>query len=292
MRFRKKRKLLIKQKYLKAIIIGLAAVVVVVSGFTIITTTSRQAKKNDAVLAVASKNIINIGIRGDLGALCTYNAQTGEYEGFEKDIIDEIIFRLFEDQIIVNYIEVNSRTKTAMLRRGDIDMALAATTAQSTSGICFTSSYYTDACAFMVMEGSMSDMRGLVDGTVAVVDGTPQVVQTENKVTVIEDYLQSLNMQTQIKIYASYPEAISAMQSGFVDGICASEIMLKLFGMRGMVILPERFLPSKYCVGVAGSLDVFCEVVDDQIDDMRRDGTIDALIAKWDLINYAELGIQ
>ena len=292
MRYRRRRKLLFKQKHFKAIIIGLAAIIVVVAAVAVITATGRQAKRNEALLAVLSKNMINIGMRGDLGALSTYDEQTGRYEGFEKDIADELTARLFDDQIIINYIEVNSRTKDAMLRRGDIDIALAATVERSTSGICYTSSYYTDACAFMVVEGSMTDMRGLVQGVVALVDGTPQVRETDEEITVIEEYFQSLRMDTQIKIYASYPEAISALQSGFVDGICASEIMLRLFGVHGMVILPERFLPNNYCVGVSENLGTFCEVVDDVIDQMRRDGTIDTLISKWNLTNYTELGIQ
>ena len=49
-----------------------------------------------------------------------------------------------------------------------------------------------------------------------------------------------------VRKYASYPEAVGALRDGAVSAICASELNLKRFGMKGMLLLPDRFLPGRY----------------------------------------------
>ena len=114
---------------------------------------------------IAALGVINVGLRGDIGSLCTYNEETGEYEGLEKDVADEIISRIFGDDILVHYVDVNSETKNALLLSGDVDIALGASVNNSLSSICYTSSYYSDGSAFLVIEGEMTSEDGLNGGT-------------------------------------------------------------------------------------------------------------------------------
>ncbi len=293
MKYRKKRFLLLKQKHIKIIIIILSALALLWALIAIVSATTRESKKQQAVQAVLLEGAIHIGLRGDLGALCTYNEQEGRFEGFEKDLADQIISRLFEDGIIVNYVLVNSRTKDAMLRHGEIDLALAASIEKEINEICYTSSYYSDPSAFLVAEERIAKIQELSGGTVAIVQGSLQAdaSETEKDETVMDDYLKILDIDADIKLYASYPEAVAALREGFADAVCASELMLKIFGTKGMVILPERFMPNDYHVGVRASLGEFCEAVDDIIVDMRRDGSLEALISKWNLTNYEQLDV-
>ena len=290
MKHRRKRWLLINPKYLKIIIIVVSVILIFWAVLAILAATRQESKKQQAVDAFYERGMINIGMRADLGALSTLNEQTGEFEGFEKDVADILISRLFEQDIIVNFVEVNSRTKDAMLRRGDIDIALAASIEKSISGIDYTSSYYADASAFLVPEGYMSTMEGLNGGVIAIVQNTYQAMSGEEKdTTKMDDYLALLKIGATVRVYASYPEAVAALRAGLVNGVCASEVMLKLFGQKGMVILSERFMPNEYCVGVSESLGAFIEAVDDGLRSMQLDGTLDELIRKWNLTNYEEL---
>ena len=291
MKYKKRHLLLIKRKHLKYIIIAFVAVVAVVTILLVTSANNRRSDLQNSVDAVAETGVIHIGLRGDIGSLCTYNSDTGVYEGLEKDVVDEIIRRLFGDEIIVNYTEVNSETKDAMLKLGEIDISLGASVNLGSSGISYTSSFYSDGNAFLVMEDSISRIQALTGKSIAVVQGSNVAEDSEKdeEVTVLEEYLSDQGIQTKVKKYASYPEAINALRSGHVNGVCANEISLKLYGIKGMLILPDRFLPVNYCVQVREDLGAFYTAIDEQIKSMQADGTMDSLIEKWNLINYASL---
>lgn len=289
MRFRRKRLLIIKKQHLKIIVPVLLAIIVIIIVFSIASANREKTEKQHSVETIASAGIINVGLRGDIGKLCTYDEETEKYEGLEKDITDELIQRLFGDNILVNYVEVNSETKDALLKIGDLDISLGASVSGSSSEISCTDSYYADACAFLVMEGTTTKEQGLNGGTIGVIQGSLAARENDEDETKVETYLKSHDINALVKVYASYPEAMEALQSGFVDGVCANEIFLKLYGKNGMLILPERFLPNNYCVKVSKSLGAFTYVIDDAIKQMKNDGTLSTLIDKWNLINYAAL---
>ncbi len=297
MKYKRRRLLLLKQKHLR-IIIGIAiALAVIAILYFILSATGHEAKIQSVVNNLKSTGLINIGLRGDLGKLCTYNEETGQFEGFEKDVTDEIVSRLFGGDILVNYATVNTETRTAYLRRGDSDMGLGAATDMDESGITYSVSYYSEGSAFLVIEENTKSMEELSGGRVAIVNGTMHAQESEDNkdgetVTRMFEYLKILNIEADIKEYASYPEAIQALRDGFVDAVCASETALTQFGMTGMLLLPERFMPSDYRVCISNSLGIFSEAVDDVISAMKQDGTLDTLMKKWDLVNYQELEEQ
>ena len=74
--------------------------------------------------------------------------------------------------------------------------------------------------------------------------------EKDKDVNILEEYLGKLGVGVMVKKFASYPEAVDALKMGAVSGIGASELNLKRFGLKGMLLLPERFLPSRYCVQV------------------------------------------
>jgi putative glutamine transport system substrate-binding protein len=281
----------INRKYVRIAIAALVAVIAIVVIVLIVSSNKEAAEKQSAVNDVVRTGVVNIGLRGDIGALCSYDEKTATYSGLEKDIADELVKRLFPDGILVNTVEVNSETKDAMLQQGTLDISLGASVKGSASGIKYTDSYYSDGTAFLVMEGSMTSEDGLAGGKIAVVQGTyPAVKQKkDSKLTNLDAYLTEHNIGAFVKVYASFPEAVDALRDGFVKGVCANEINLKLYGKTGMLILPERFMPVNYCVEVRDDLGVFYDAVNDAIGDMKRDGTMDDLIAKYSLVNYAAL---
>lgn len=281
----------INRKYFRIAVAALVVVIAIIVIVLVASSNKKAADKQSAVNDVVRTGVVNIGLRGDIGKLCTYDEQTKTFSGLEKDIADELVKRLFPDGIIVNYVNSNSETKDSGLLQGTLDFSLGASVKGSTSGIKYTQSYYSDACAFLVLEGTMTSEDGLSGGKIGVVQGTyPAVKQTKDKnLTNLDGYLAEHNIQSFVKLYASYPEAVGALKDGFINGVCANEINLKLFGKAGMLILPERFMPISYCVEVRGTLGVFSEAVNDCLSDMKRDGTMDALIAKYELVNYNAL---
>jgi ABC-type amino acid transport substrate-binding protein len=114
----------------------------------------------------------------------------------------------------------------------------------------------------------------------------------DENATLMSEYLKILDIEADVKEYASYPEAIQALRDGFVDAVCASETALTKFGKTGMLLLPERFMPSDYRICFSQSAGLFSQAVNDVIATMKQDGTLDMLIQKWDLVNYQKLEEQ
>jgi len=297
LRYKRKRLLLIKQKHLRLFIGAAIVLAVFVILSVILSATGHEVKKQSAVNNMKSTGLINIGLRGDIGKLCTYNEDTGKFEGFEKDVADEIVSRLFGSDVFVNYVVVNSETRGAYLRNGDIDIGFGAATNMKEKGIIYSSSYFSDGSGFLVIEDNKKSMGAISGGTVGIVQDTMHALESEKKdhekgATLMSDYLKILEIEAAVKIYASYPEAIQALRDGFVDAVCASETMLTRFGMTGMLLLPERFMPSDYRICAASTQSLFVEALDDTIAAMKQDGTLDALMKKWDLVNYTDIKEQ
>ena len=291
MKYRKRRLLRIKKKHIVIISVLLVALIATLVIVKVSATTREREAEQQAVESQLHEGLLRVGLRGDIGALCTYNEDTGEYEGLEKDVAGELISRVFGDDILVEYIDVNSRTKDALLKIGDIDLSLGASINTDQSGICYTSSYFADACAFLVMEGGITSQEGFNGRVIAVIPGSRPELESaddENK-TRLDDYLASQDITATVKKYASYPEAVDALNSGIVDGVCASETNLKIFGKTGMLLLSERFMPNRYCVQFASADAALCTVFNNAIEQMRKDGTLDALVTRWNLIDYSDL---
>lgn len=280
---------MIKRKHIKIIAPILVAVIVIV-GIILLTAPARElSAKQQAVEAVSQMDILSIGLRPDLGAFSTYNTETQEFEGFEKDVMDEVLDRLFGDDMLVKYVQVNSKTKDALIKTGELDIALGASLETDMSLIAYSSPFLTDGSAFMVKQGSMTSQKALRGGVIAIVQGSYVARENEDHVTKMEEYLATYNISAEVKVYASYPEAVDALDAGHVDAVCASELYLKLFGKKGMLILPERFLPQGYCIETRSSLAVFSGAMGDVIDEMKSDGTMEALLDIWNLADYNAL---
>lgn len=291
MKYRKKRLLFLKKKHIVIIGVMLFVLIATLVIVKVTAVTREREAEQQAVELQLHEGMLRVGLRGDISTLCTYNPDTEEYEGLEKDVADELISRIFGDDILVEYIDVNSRTKDALLKIGDIDISLGASINTEQSGICYTSSYFADACAFLVVEGGITSQQGLSGGMIAVVPGSLPAEESkkDKEKTMLDDYLASQNIVADVKEYASYPEAVEALQSGDVDGVCASETNLKIFGKTGMLLLSERFMPNRYCVQFASADKALCAVFSDAIAQMRNDGTMDTLVTKWALIDYSTL---
>lgn len=209
MKYRKSHRLL-KKKYIVTICIVLFVLIAAVIIISVASNARQHTQEQQAVGDQLREGLLRIGLRGDIDALCTYNGQTGEYEGLEKDIADELVSRIFHNDIIVEYVSVNSRTKDALLKIGDIDLSLGASINTGQSGICYTSPYFAEACGFLVMEGGITSQEGLSGGTVAVVQSSlPAVESEENKEkTKLDDYLAQSGITASVKNMPRFPKRL------------------------------------------------------------------------------------
>ncbi len=282
--------ILIKKKHLKIAIPILAVIIIIVVIVLASAGARERSEKQQAVNNIKDMGIISIGLNGNLGPLCTYNIKTGEYEGLEKDVIDTVLERLLgDDDIIITFVDVNSQTKDALISTGELDIALGASIYQESSKIEYTDYYFADAGGFLVLEGGITGQGQLEGKTIGYVQGSYAARQNSDDETKLEVYLKSQGISAEVKRYASYPEAVDALSGGHIAALCAGGEYLKLFGKKGMLILPERFMPHEYSIETRKSLAAFCSVMSETIAEMKQDGTMQALIDKWGLVDYKEL---
>ncbi len=282
---------LINFKYIKIAAAVVIAGAVIALALYLISLGNERAEVDSAVAKIARRGVINIGLREDLGQLSSYDGQTKTFSGLEKDIADEIVNRLFPDGIILNYVAVNSKTKDSMLQTGDLDISLGASVNAAVSGIKYTEPFFSDGAAFLVLQGNMASEKGLSGGTLAVVQGSVPATKAakDDKLTRIEAYIEARGIDAEVRTFASYPEAVESLRVGHVRAVCANEVFLRLYGRSGMLILPERFMPVGFSVQVNAELGAFFDAAQKAVADMKRDGTIDALIKKWELTDYGFL---
>lgn len=280
----------IDKKTIKIAAIILTAIIAIVVIAVFVSSGKKTAEKHEAVEKLISVGVVNVGLRSDLGTLCMYDSKTKTYTGLEKDISDEILKRLFNGKIIIRYVDVDSETKDSLLVTGDADMSFGASINASTSGIDYSNTYFSDGSAFLVRNGEFTDQSQLNGATIAVVQGSLEATKIGKKTETmnIEVYLKSHNINANVKKYASYPEAVEALRVKFITAVCAPETFLKIFGKSGMVILPERFLPNDYCIETRSSLGGLVDSVNDKLNAMKKDGTLDSLLKKWNFTDYSK----
>ena len=72
-------------------------------------------------------------------------------EGFEIDVCEEVIRRIFEDQILIRYEEVTSTTKLSKLNLQEIDVCIGAFVPNSSSRISlsYSDGFFVDEVALV-----------------------------------------------------------------------------------------------------------------------------------------------
>lgn len=235
---------------------------------------------------IFSKGMITIGVKNDLGAYSRKNPKTGEMEGFEIDVCEEVIHRIFDDRILIRYEEVTSTTKLSKLNLQEIDVCIGAFVPGSSQRITlnYSDGFFVDEVALVTRK----DQRLNVLRANTVLVGVLNDSYTDQH---IEDYFAMAN-ETQdekekktytVVQYASYQDLFEAVERFDADVLAASMLNIHLNITEELVVLPDRMLYHEYCFAF-NSRDVeLTKVFNQAIAAMKADGTLDELREKWQM---------
>lgn len=251
------------------------------------TTQTEEAKFADG-------GTFKVGVKNSTPGFGYQDPLSGEYEGMEVDLAYLLAEALGYDD--VEFTAVTAATRTELLDAGDIDAVLATFTITESrkENWDFTTPYYQDAVTVLVENSSgitkLSDLEGKVVGVSSGSTSAKALVEAlvANGLIPEEDYdaetfdIATWNEFVSFSQFADYPAISTALAAGEVDAFSVDKSILSSYKTDSRSFIEENFAPQDYGVATKKGSDLSV-AVEECITKWLADGTIDELIAKWEL---------
>ena len=242
----------------------------------------------------ASSDTLRVGVRADIVGFGYLNDQTGKYYGLEIDIANDLAKRLGYKS--VSFSTVTPENRKDMLLDGDIDALIACYSIAETrlENFDFSPAYYDDAIVAVVENSSLiesiDDLRGCTFGCMGGANAAPLLNNKLKEIgfsTGTDKILGADDVDVKFDTwrlvqFPSYQELSDALEEGAVDAMVLDGAIAKTYMNDERSIL-DGFNVDEVSYGVAtvkGS-ELSARVAS-AVQDMLDDGTIDALVDKWD----------
>ncbi|PSL21770.1 transporter substrate-binding domain-containing protein [Shimia abyssi] len=209
---------------------------------------------------------------GTEGAYPPYNFinDAGEVDGFERELGDELCTRA---ELTCEWVTNEWDSIIPNLVSGNYDTIIAgmSITAERDEVIDFTQNYtQPDPSGYLALMGADVDVKG---GILAAQTGTIQAAHiAASGATLVE--------------FATPEETIAAVRSGEADAVLADDAYLRPFAAENddLTMLAEtELLGGGVGMGVRESDGELKAKFDAAIQSMKDDGTLNALLAKWEI---------
>ena len=245
------------------------------------------------VQAIIDRGVLKVGVKSDVLGFGYMDPLTGEYEGMEIDLAKKLADFLGVD---VEFTTVTAATRTELLDSGDIDcvMATFTITDERKQSWDFTTPYYTDHVTVLVKDSSnIKTLEDLKDKTVGVSSGSTSAkslvkAMIENGVITGDGFNEeSFDPATwtegvRFKQYDDYPSISTALEADEVDAFCVDKSILAVYKTAGRSYIDAEFSPQEYGVATKKGSG-FSKLCEDEVSTWLSDGTIDSLIAQYNL---------
>lgn len=233
-------------------------------------------------------------MRGDVVDFGYLNERTGKYYGLEVDIAEELAKRLGYRDVV--YTTVLPENRKELLLEGKIDALVACYSIADTrrENFDFSPAYYDDAVIAVVQNSSqittIDDLKGATFGTMGGANAAPLLsiklyeigFSNGESVETNEDNSNALFDTWRLIQYPSYQELSDALEIGEVDAMVLDGAIAKTYMNDERSVL-DGFTVDEVSYGVATQKgSALSPRVAETIQGMLGDGTIDALIDKWD----------
>lgn len=237
---------------------------------------------------------LRAGVRADVMGFGYLNEKTGKYYGLEIDIVHELAERMGETDVA--FITVTPDDRKEMLLEGDIDLICACYSIADSrlENFDFSPVYYTDQVIAVVQNSSMitaiEDMRGRTFGTMSGSNAAPllstklyEIGMSDGEVVSANDDNSDVTFKTwHLLQFPGYRELSDALETGTVDAMVLDGAIAKTY-LNDKRSVIEGFDVAEQSYGIATQKgSELSASVAQVVQDMLDDGTIDALVDKWD----------
>ena len=245
------------------------------------------------VQAIIDRGVLKVGVKSDVLGFGYMDPLTSEYEGMEIDLAKKLADYLGVD---VEFTTVTAATRTELLDSGDIDcvMATFTITDERKQSWDFTTPYFTDHVTVLVKDSSnIKTLEDLKDKTVGISSGSTSAkslvkAMIENGVITGDGFNEeSFDPATwtdgvKFKQYDDYPSISTALEADEVDAFCVDKSILAVYKTAGRSYVDAEFSPQEYGIATTKGSG-FSKLCEDQVSAWLSDGTVDGLIAQYNL---------
>jgi aspartate/glutamate/glutamine transport system substrate-binding protein len=234
-----------------------------------------KGKEKDVLAQVKEKDKIVFGVKNDTRLFGLKNPSTGEVEGFDIDIAKALAAEILGDENKVEFKEVTSKTRMALLNNGDIDAIVATMTITEDrkKEVDFTDVYFDAGQSLLVKKGC--DIKGidsLKGKKVLAVKGSTSSINIREKAP-----------EAQVLEFENYSEAFAALKSGQGDALTTDDSIL--YGMAdedpSYELVGGTFTEEPYGIAVKKGNTEFVEELNKALKSLKDSGKYDEIHDKW-----------
>ncbi|MEK4536812.1 transporter substrate-binding domain-containing protein [Peribacillus sp. FSL K6-1552] len=232
-------------------------------------------KDKDVLTQVKDNDKIVFGVKNDTRLFGLKNPSTGEVEGFDIDIAKALAAEILGDEKKVDFKEVTSKTRMALLNNGDIDAIVATMTITDDrkKEVDFTDVYFDAGQSLLVKKGS--DIKGidsLKGKKVLAVKGSTSAINIREKAP-----------DAQVLEFENYSEAFAALKSGQGDALTTDDSIL--YGMAdedpNYELVGGTFTDEPYGIAVKKGNENFVAELNKALKSLKDSGKYDEIHDKW-----------
>lgn len=247
-----------------------------------------------AVGAITGSGTLRAGVRADVVGFGYLNEGTGNYYGMEIDLVEELASRLGYGD--VEFVTILPENRKEMLLDGQVDLIAACYSIAETrlENFDFSPAYYDDRVIAVVQNSSLiegiDDMRGLTFGTMSGANAAPLLSTklyedgfTSGEVVTANEDNSDVSFDTwHLLQFPSYQELSDALEDGTVDAMVLDGAIAQTY-MDDKRHVIDGFVVAEQSYGVATQKgSELSAPVAEAVQEMLDDGTVAALVDKWD----------
>lgn len=223
------------------------------------------------------RGVLRVGVSGDMPKL---GLETdGEIKGLEADLAKRIARDIFGQNSIPMLISYNKRTRQNALQNGDVDLMICrfSETDASEGTYIYSDPYFTDAVSFLTKSGDQMKLEDLKGKKVAC------IYKSDAQTNFVEEVKQR-GLTLEVLQYASYPEAVEALEKGSVDAFAEYTLVLSKYLKPGFTMSADRFAPKELRVAALPEDKELMDHVQKTLQAMEQNGELETLREQWGLL--------
>lgn len=249
---------------------------------------------------ILNREILRVGVRTDIERF-SYEEETGVYNGLEDDIARSLAKKIFGDDYLLQFEPVNPATRHIKLKDKQVDCVIAISPQNFRAEYIYSVPYYTDAVAVVVHSKSkfqsFDQFEGMWIGALTYPpanssmyhSASSQTLIHEGAATVLQQFIASYGYQIGIRRYSSLPDMIEALENNEISAIAIENALLREYYSRtNMRVMPAAIGTVPYSIAIPADNPALVEIANRMITEMRESGELNALLDKWNLLDYRE----
>lgn len=232
----------------------------------------------EAVEIFRQQGYFTAGVRNDAPPFG--KGVNGGLEGFDIDLMHEFAKRWLGDENMVRLTPVPASERINVLEKREVDLVAAAMTYtdERCSRADCSQTYALDGARLLVRADSGINSICDLDGKfVSVLAGT----SAKENIEQIAPRWCAYNTLPQVSEYEQRAAAIEAVVTNVVAAYTTDGLILEQFANETLIVVGDEFRPEPYHTAVTKGASGLLSLINLTLQEMKADGTYDALHEKW-----------